>query len=87
MTDASDPPTDPTGDRPSSDPLPDDWHYESTVTELEHIIERIESGELELAEVFEQFAIAIQHLQQCETFLTHHQQQVDVMIETLADTE
>jgi exodeoxyribonuclease VII small subunit len=87
MTDSSESTIDTSSDRLTTLPLPDGWQYESTVTELEQIIERIESGELELAEVFEQFAIAIHHLQQCDTFLNHHQQQVDLMIETLTNTE
>jgi exodeoxyribonuclease VII small subunit len=73
-------------DRPPVSALPPNWHYETVVAEVEEIIERIELGELELADVFEQFAVAIQHLQACEAFLSEHQQQMDLMIETLADT-
>ncbi len=65
--------------------FPPDWNYEVTVTEVEAIINRIELGELELSEVFEQFAIAVEQLRQCETFLTRQQQQVDLLIETLLD--
>jgi exodeoxyribonuclease VII small subunit len=61
------------------------WSYESTVAEIEAIINRIEIGELELADVFQQFAIAINHLRQCENFLTHQRHQVDLLIETLTD--
>ncbi|HEY9818165.1 MAG TPA: exodeoxyribonuclease VII small subunit [Candidatus Obscuribacterales bacterium] len=68
-------------------PLPDDWHYETTVAEVEHIIEQIEMGELELADVFEQFATAVQYLQQCEAFLSEHQQHMDLLIETLAEED
>lgn len=70
-----------------SQTLPSDWHYEGTVRELESIISRIESGELELAEVFQQFAQAVEYLNQCETFLNHHQQQADLMIEMLLDRD
>jgi exodeoxyribonuclease VII small subunit len=65
--------------------LPDDWNYEATVETIEDIIGRIETGEMELADIFDQFAIAVNHLQQCELFLDHHRQQVDVLIETLVD--
>lgn len=65
--------------------FPPHWNYEATVTTVETIIRRIEQGELELAEVFDQFAIAVEQLRQCETFLTQQQQQVDLLIETLLD--
>ena len=62
-----------------------DWNYEAAVAKLEAIIARIEAGELELEEVFDQFAAAVEYLRQCETFLQDRQQQVDVLIETLKD--
>lgn len=61
------------------------WKYEEKVTEIEKIISRIEAGELELEEVFEQFAAAVEYLRQCESFLQQRQQQVDLLIETLND--
>ncbi|WP_017654116.1 exodeoxyribonuclease VII small subunit [Fortiea contorta] len=61
------------------------WSYEAKVAEIEGIITRIEAGELELADVFEQFATAIESLRQCENFLQQRQQQVDLLIETLSD--
>ncbi len=60
-------------------------NYEEKVAEIEKIISRIESGNLELEAVFDQFAIAVEHLRQCETFLQQRQQQVDLLIETLSD--
>jgi len=65
--------------------LPEDWRYESSIMQVETIIEQIETGELELAEIFEQFAIAVQHLQDCDAFLNHHRRQVDILVETLTD--
>ncbi|MGA7937638.1 MAG: exodeoxyribonuclease VII small subunit [Kovacikia sp.] len=62
-----------------------DWNYEATVKKIEEITTRIEAGELELAEVFDQFATAVEYLQQCETFLGQRQQQMDLLIETLTD--
>jgi exodeoxyribonuclease VII small subunit len=65
--------------------FPPDWNYEVTVAEVEAIINQIELGELELAEVFEQFTTAVEQLRRCETFLARQQQQVDLLIETLLD--
>jgi exodeoxyribonuclease VII small subunit len=67
------------------EPLPPGWNYEATVSEVEAIIDRIERGELDLADVFDQFAIAVERLRQCETFLARQQQQVDLLVETLLD--
>jgi exodeoxyribonuclease VII small subunit len=72
--------------QPSKHQRPDHWHYETSVAEIEAIISRIESGDLELEDVFEQFAQAIEALQQCEAFLTERQAQVNVLIETLEDS-
>lgn len=63
------------------------WNYETKVAEIEAIISRIEAGELQLEEVFEQFGVAVKSLQECESFLKERQQQVDLMIETLQDNE
>ncbi len=52
------------------------WNYEAKVIEIEGVIARIEAGELELEEVFEQFASAVESLRQCESFLQQRQQQV-----------
>ncbi|MBH8562925.1 exodeoxyribonuclease VII small subunit [Nostoc sp. CENA67] len=61
------------------------WNYEAKVLEIEGIIARIEAGQLELEEVFDQFATAVEYLRQCESFLQQRQQQVDLLIETLSD--
>jgi exodeoxyribonuclease VII small subunit len=75
-----------TSNQPSHQPaFPPDWNYEATVAEVESIISQIEMGELELSDVFEQFTQAVERLRQCETFLAHQQQQVDLLIETLLD--
>jgi exodeoxyribonuclease VII small subunit len=66
-------------------PLPETWNYEATVARVETIIEQIEAGELELAEVFEQFAAAVKYLNQCEVFLQERQHRMDLLIETLTD--
>ncbi len=71
----------------SSQPFlpPNGWSYEETVRQVEAIMARIESGELELAKVFDQFATAVSYLRQCELFLSQRQQQMDLLIETLRD--
>ena len=61
------------------------WNYEATVAEVETIIAQIEAGKLELEEVFDQFAAAVEHLRLCESFLHERQQQVGLLIETLTD--
>jgi exodeoxyribonuclease VII small subunit len=65
--------------------LPEAWNYEATVAQIESIIQQIEAGELELADVFEQFAAAVRYLRQCEAFLQKRQQQMDLLIETLEE--
>jgi exodeoxyribonuclease VII small subunit len=62
------------------------WSYEETVSTIETVIGELESGHLPLAEVLSQFEQAVQALQQCETYLTEKQQQVNVLIETLGDS-
>ena len=61
-----------------------DWNYEETVDQIEAIIDRVESGELPLEEVFEQFAVAVECLQECESFLARGKEQMDLSIELLA---
>ena len=73
------------GSNITAKPLQEDWNYEKAVAEVEKIIARIEAGELELEEVFDSFAVAVEYLRQCETFLQQRQQQVNLMIETLKD--
>jgi exodeoxyribonuclease VII small subunit len=63
--------------------LPDDWSYENTLARIEMITDQLETGELPLAEVFEQFAEAVGSLQQCDQFLSSKQQQATLLIETL----
>lgn len=78
-------PADPVSSEAADIVLPANWSYETTVSEIETIINQIERGELDLADVFEQFASAVERLRQCESFLTRQQQQVDLLIETLLD--
>ncbi|NJR52047.1 MAG: exodeoxyribonuclease VII small subunit [Leptolyngbyaceae cyanobacterium CSU_1_3] len=73
--------------RDRSDTLQDGWNYEATVAEVEEILAQIESGELELADVFDRFSTAMEYLRQCEGFLAQRQKQVDLLIETLTDEQ
>jgi exodeoxyribonuclease VII small subunit len=41
---------------------------------------------LELSEVFDRFAVAVESLQQCELFLSGQREQVDLLLENLGDT-
>jgi exodeoxyribonuclease VII small subunit len=63
----------------------DNWRYESAIAEVEAIIQQIESGELDLSEVIDQFQNAAHTLQQCEAFLTQKQNEVELMIAELVD--
>lgn len=83
MTNANNP--SPAWDDATAMPPPDEWSYEQAVAQIEIIINRIEMGELELAEVFDQFAIAVDRLRQCELFLNQQKNQMDLLIETLVD--
>jgi exodeoxyribonuclease VII small subunit len=63
----------------------EDWNYEATVDRVEDILAAIEGGELELAEVFGQFAIGVDCLNQCESFLAQQQEQVELLLENLGE--
>jgi exodeoxyribonuclease VII small subunit len=60
-----------------------EWKYETAVERVEEILGEIESGELELTEVFAQFAVAVESLQQCENFLAEQRERVDLLLENL----
>lgn len=62
-----------------------DWQYETEVTAIENIIEQIESGDLPLEAVFDEFAIAVAKLQACEKFLKQGQDRLTLLVETLND--
>ncbi|MEM9908158.1 MAG: exodeoxyribonuclease VII small subunit [Cyanobacteria bacterium P01_D01_bin.44] len=62
-----------------------DWNYETAVTQVETIIDQLETGDMPLAEVFEQFAQAVDQLKQCDAFLKEKQAKAKLLIETLAD--
>ncbi len=59
------------------------WNYEETIEGVEEILTAIEGGDLELTEVFSQFAVAVDRLQQCENFLATQREQVELLLENL----
>lgn len=59
------------------------WNYEQTVAQVESIVAEIETGNIELEELFDKFNTAVEYLRQCETFLDQRQQQMQLQIETL----
>lgn len=61
------------------------WNYEATVAKVEKIIAQLESGELELAEVFTEFSTAVEYLRECEAFLNQKQEQMTLLVETLTE--
>ncbi|NEO27722.1 MAG: exodeoxyribonuclease VII small subunit [Kamptonema sp. SIO4C4] len=63
------------------------WNYEDAVSEVETIIQQLETGQLPLEEVFSQFEVAVQQLRHCETFLQQGQERMELLIETLGDEE
>jgi exodeoxyribonuclease VII small subunit len=51
------------------------WDYEASVEQVEAIITNLETGDLPLADIFEQFEKAVTELKKCDTFLQEKQQQ------------
>lgn len=72
---------------PKPPKLSEDWSYEDTLSQIEGITQQLETGELPLAEVFEQFSQAVKALQQCDTFLREKQKEASLLIETLVGEE
>ena len=65
--------------------LPKDWSYEETLARIEEITTQLETGEMPLADVFEQFSEAVGSLKQCDQFLQAKQKDAALLIETLVD--
>jgi len=62
-----------------------DWNYQKTLAQIESIIGKIETGKINLEDLFSQVAIASQCLQECEKYLVQEEQKMDILIETLTD--
>ncbi|MEL6326430.1 MAG: exodeoxyribonuclease VII small subunit [Cyanobacteria bacterium J06626_23] len=63
------------------------WNYEGAIASIEQAIDDLETGELPLADVFDQFTQAVKQLQQCDQFLRQKQSEAQLLIETLGDEE
>ncbi|NEQ51959.1 MAG: exodeoxyribonuclease VII small subunit [Leptolyngbya sp. SIO3F4] len=59
------------------------WDYEASVDKIEEIINHLETGDLPLKEIFEQFEKAVTELKKCDSFLHEKQKQAKLLIETL----
>jgi exodeoxyribonuclease VII small subunit len=64
-----------------------DWNYEAALQQIELVIAQLETGELALADVFDQFNKAVEELKHCDNFLKEKQAQAKLLIESLADDE
>ncbi len=60
-----------------------EWNYERAIAQVEAIIQQLESGNLPLEQVFNQFEVATAQLRDCEAFLAAGQQQMNLVVETL----
>jgi exodeoxyribonuclease VII small subunit len=59
--------------------------YEEKIAQVEEILGEIEGGDLELTEVFRRFPVAVESLQQCESFLSQQREHVELLLENLGD--
>ncbi len=72
-----------------------DWNYETAISKrsasrcasIEQMINQIESGNLTLEKVFEEFEQAVEQVNQCEQFLNQGTKKMELLIETLEDVE
>lgn len=65
----------------------DTWNYETSVDQVEAIIADLETGDLPLADIFDQFEKAVTELKKCDSFLQEKQKQAQLLIETLLPDE
>ncbi len=61
------------------------FNYEDTVEKIEEILTLIESGDMSLSDVFEQFGVAATYLKECDRFLGERRSQAELLIEQLTD--
>jgi len=60
------------------------FKFEEALSELEEIVSRLDSGELSLDEMLEQFERGIKLVRSCQKFLEQAQKKVEILI---ADSE
>lgn len=63
------------------------WNYETAIAFIEEMIDKIESGNLPLETVFEEFELAVEQVNQCEQFFNQGMEKMELLIETLEDFE
>jgi exodeoxyribonuclease VII small subunit len=61
------------------------WNYEATVEKIDDILGLMESGNMSLNDIFEQFGVAETYLKECDRFLADQRSQVELLIEQLTD--
>jgi exodeoxyribonuclease VII small subunit len=64
---------------------PETWNYEGAVEKIEDILHLMESGDMNLSDLFEQFGVAAAYLKECDRFLATQRAQVELTIEYLTD--
>ena len=69
----------------SSEPTSTPWNYETSVAQIEAIIASLESGDLPLETVLNQFEEAVQEVHRCEQFFNQGTQRMNLLIETLEE--
>ena len=59
--------------------------FENSLTKLSELVQRIDSGELELAEALKSFEEGIQLIRHCQQALTEAEQKIQVLTEENAE--
>jgi exodeoxyribonuclease VII small subunit len=60
---------------------------EKALTDLEALVERLESGELKLDEALKQFEQGVKLTRQCQAALREAEQKVEILLQKTADAE
>ena len=63
------------------------YDFEQSMTNLEQLVEQMESGELSLEKALETFEQGIQLTRQCQTMLSEAEQKVQLLIENNGNLE
>jgi exodeoxyribonuclease VII small subunit len=66
--------------------LPDDLKFEQALTQLEEIVDKLESGEMELEECLEKFKLGATLARFCETRLNETAKQLEILRKTGPNT-
>lgn len=60
---------------------------EKALTDLEALVERLESGDLKLDQAMKEFERGVKLTRQCQTALQEAEQKVEILLEKTADAE